>query len=74
MYPVVINKILCLKNNLIDISRQIKKQKQYQIQFYNCWDQKNEDMYWGQFVKSRNLLGGVKSGLPCFLCLGHDVP
>lgn len=58
MYPVIINKILRLKNNLIDINRQIKKQKQYQIQFYNCWDQKNEDMYWGQFVQSRNLLVG----------------
>lgn len=34
----------------------IKNQSKYQIQFYNCWEQKNEDMYWWQFINHRHLL------------------
>lgn len=35
---------------------QLRTQVSYQVQFYNCWDQPNEQMYWNQFVRYRNLL------------------
>ncbi len=35
---------------------QLQSQKSYPVQFYNCWDQPNEQMYWNQFITSRNLL------------------
>jgi len=35
---------------------QTRKQTPYQVQFYNCWDQPNEQMYWNQFISSRHLL------------------
>jgi len=35
---------------------QLHKQSAYRVQFYNCWDQPNEQMYWNQFITSRNLL------------------
>lgn len=35
---------------------QLRTQAPYQVQFYNCWDQPNEQMYWNQFITSRNLL------------------
>lgn len=35
---------------------QLRMQAPYQVRFYNCWDQPNEQMYWNQFVRSRNLL------------------
>lgn len=35
---------------------QLRKQTPYQVQFYNCWDQPNEQMYWNQFISSRHLL------------------
>ena len=31
-------------------------QAPYQVQFYNCWEQPNEDMYWRQFLEAKNLL------------------
>ncbi|MCQ2179214.1 MAG: glycosyltransferase family 10 [Bacteroidales bacterium] len=34
----------------------IKDQAKYQIQFFNCWEQNNEDMYWDQFIHHRHLL------------------
>lgn len=35
---------------------QLQSQKSYPVQFYNCWEQPNEKMYWNQFITSRNLL------------------
>lgn len=35
---------------------QLRKQAPYQVQFYNCWVQPNEQMYWNQFITSRHLL------------------
>ena len=35
---------------------QLQSQKSYPVQFYNCWDQPNEQMYWNQFISSRHLL------------------
>lgn len=34
----------------------IKEQSVYSVQFYNCWDQPNDEMYWNQFITSRRLL------------------
>ena len=42
--------------NIIDIRQQIRTQRKYQVQFYNCWDQPNEQMYWRQFIEAKNLL------------------
>lgn len=38
------------------IRRQLREQEGYSVQFYNCWDQPNEQMYWNQFITSRHLL------------------
>ena len=35
---------------------QLRKLAPYQVQFYNCWDQPNEQMYWNLFISSRHLL------------------
>lgn len=37
-------------------TKQLTRQSTYSVQFYNCWDQPNEKMYWNQFITSRNLL------------------
>ena len=34
----------------------MKEQSVFPVQFYNCWDQPNGEMYWNQFITSRNLL------------------
>lgn len=34
----------------------IKEQSAYSVQFYNCWEQSNDQMYWNQFITSRKLL------------------
>lgn len=39
---------------------QLQKQAPYQVQFYNCWDQPNEQMYWRRFIESRHLLADDK--------------
>ena len=38
------------------IRRQLREQEGYSVQFYNCWGQTNEQMYWNQFITSRHLL------------------
>ena len=35
---------------------QLRIQFPFQVQFYNCWEQPNEQMYWNQFITSRHLL------------------
>lgn len=35
---------------------QLRKQAPYKVQFYNCWDQPNEKMYWRQFIEAKKLL------------------
>ena len=40
---------------------QLRTQASYPIQFYNCWDQPNDEMYWSQFIKSKNLLVDKKT-------------
>lgn len=35
---------------------QLYKQSAYRVQFYNCWEQSNEQMYWNQFITSRSIL------------------
>ena len=39
---------------------QLQKQAPYQVQFYNCWDQPNEQMYWRKFIESKHLLADDK--------------
>lgn len=39
---------------------QLQTQAPYQVQFYNCWDQPNEQMYWRQFIEGRHLPIGDK--------------
>lgn len=34
----------------------LRKQSAYAVQFYNCWDQPNAQMYWNRFITTRNLL------------------
>ena len=38
------------------VQDQLKAQASLPIQFYNCWEQANEDMYWQQFINARHLL------------------
>ena len=38
------------------IRKQLREQAGYRVQFYNCWVQPNEQMYWNQFITSRHLL------------------
>lgn len=52
----LITKIHTFCSRWIRNCEQLRKQSSYWIQFYNCWDQPNEDMYWNQFITSRGLL------------------
>lgn len=40
---------------------QLRMQSSYQVQFYNCWDQPNEKMYWQQFIEAKKLLRDDKT-------------
>lgn len=42
------------------IHRQKLSQAEFDVQFYNCWQQSNQDMYWQQFVSSRHILPAGK--------------
>ena len=55
----VIKKIYRYINAQAQEKKIISEQSKYQIQFYNCWKQKNEDMYWGQFISHRHLLDSL---------------
>lgn len=39
-----------------EMQHQLRDQENNSVQFYNCWDQPNEQMYWNQFITSRHLL------------------
>lgn len=39
-----------------EMRHQLRDQENYSVQFYNCWDQPNEQMYWNQYISSRHLL------------------
>lgn len=39
-----------------EINTKIREQSVYSVQFYNCWDQPNAQMYWNQFITAHNLL------------------
>lgn len=56
MIKKVLHKIALLRA----YKRAIETQSVYNIQFYNCWDQPNEQMYWRQFIEGRNLLPNGK--------------
>lgn len=51
-----INSIAGTLQRIIKESEQLKSQKGYQVQFYNCWNQDNEEMYWNQFINSKGFL------------------
>jgi SNF2 family DNA or RNA helicase len=46
----MIRKIAQMVSSCRSIHKKIVEQSVYQIQFYNCWDQPNEKMYWNQYV------------------------
>ena len=52
----LIGKIYTICNLYIRNREQLRKQLAYPIQFYNCWDQPNEKMYWQQFIEAKHLL------------------
>lgn len=52
----MIRKIAQMVSSCRSIRKKIVEQSVYQIQFYNCWDQPNEKMYWNQFITSRHML------------------
>ena len=39
----------------------IREQSAYSVQFYNCWNQPNELMYWNQFIQAHGLLPAGKT-------------
>ncbi len=43
-------------NEYLAIRKQLQEQAGSRVQFYNCWNQPNEKMYWNQFITSRHLL------------------
>lgn len=49
-------KYLKYVKNLIRNIKQLRYQQKYRIQFYNCWPQPNEEMYWHQFITSRGFV------------------
>lgn len=57
----LITKIHTSYNHWIRNYEQLRKQSSYRIQFYNCWDQPNEEMYWNQFITTRRLLPAGKT-------------
>lgn len=52
----LIRKIKSKLQLISNIRHQLRDQENYSVQFYNCWDQPNEQMYWKQFIISRHLL------------------
>lgn len=51
--------------------KQIIEQSKYKIQFYNCWDQSNEDMYWRQFIESHQLNSDYNGNIAIFSVFGR---
>lgn len=64
------NKIYRYLKNYLWIRGQLIVQSKYQVQFFNCWKQKNEDMYWNQFIQSHNLLNDVNKSIAVFSVFG----
>lgn len=62
----IYNRIGIVKN----IKKQIQKQSAYNVQFYNCWEQKNDEMYWQQFLQSHNLLDNSNKRVAIFSVFG----
>ena len=56
---------------LLKEHRAIKDQSGNRIQFFNCWDQKNEDMYWRQFIESHHLMDGFDGKVAIFSVFGR---
>ena len=51
-----IRKFTSILQQIRNVNNQLNEQSAYSVQFYNCWDQPNEQMYWNQFITSRHLL------------------
>lgn len=51
-----IGRVRRIYKQYLDNRRQLQVQAPYQVQFYNCWDQPNEQMYWRQFIEAKKLL------------------
>ena len=62
-----LNKIL---SNYRRIMLQKQQQKSYDVQFYNCWEQANEEMYWNQFIQAKHLLDGSGKKVAVFSVFG----
>lgn len=68
-FPIIrtiYNRVNLIKN----IKKQIQEQSIYDIQFYNCWGQKNDEMYWQQFIQSHNLLDNSNKRVAIFSVFG----
>lgn len=64
----IIRKIVSAYTGYMHNKEQLVAQSAYKVQFYNCWDQPNEQMYWNQFITSRNMLpeGGTTAVFSVF--------
>lgn len=51
--------------------RAVKEQSEYRIRFFNCWGQKNEDMYWRQFIENRHLMDDYYGRVAIFSVFGR---
>jgi hypothetical protein len=57
-------------NDWLNISRQLRSQRKYQVRFYNVWDgQTHDEMYWYRFIKAKGVLKSAKK-IAIFSCFG----
>lgn len=67
----ILDHTACIVKTLRKECRAIKDQSRYRIQFFNCWNQKNEDMYWRQFIENRHLMDGFNGNVAIFSVFGR---
>lgn len=67
----LIKKIILKYNNWLDESNQLKQNSSYRVQFYNCWDQPNDDMYWSRFIKHHGWLDNNDLKVAVFSVFGR---
>lgn len=63
----IISKYRILKNE----KEQIAKNTSHRVQFYNCWDQPNDDMYWSRYIKHHHLLDNNNLKVAVFSVFGR---
>lgn len=66
----MIRRVINYYKRELNIRHQLHQENGEQVSFYNCWNQKNEDMYWNQFIQSHHLLDGLNKKVAVFSVFG----